>query len=128
MPDLFKEILPSILKTKINVFESDDYKDYNAFIVNRALSYHMDCLPYAAEMGSLPHLDKDMQYQYLINTIRSYKRPFHKWEKVEAVEDLNCVKTYFGYSDKKAKDVLSILSKNQLDEIKKKTDKGGVKK
>lgn len=129
MPDLFKEIIPSILQNKKNVFEYEmDYKDYNAFIVNRALSYHIDCLPYAAEMCLLPHLDKDMQYQYLINTIRSMKRPFHKWQKVESMEDLECVKTYFGYSNKKAKEALRILNEEQLKEIRRKTDKGGVKK
>jgi Bacteriophage clamp loader A subunit len=128
MPDLFKEILPSILRNKKNVFENGDYSDYNAFIVNRALSYHLDCLPYVAEMSSLSHLDKDMQYQYLINTIRSFKRDFHKWQKVETVEDLECVKTYFGYSNQKAKEALRILTNEQLVEIRKKTEKGGVKK
>ena len=63
MPDLFKEIIPSILQNKNNVFESGDYSDYNPFIVNRALSYHLDCLPYIAELSLLSHLDKDMQYQ-----------------------------------------------------------------
>lgn len=128
MPDLFKEILPSIMQNKKNVFENEDYSDYNAFIVNRALSYHVDCLPYVAEMSLLPHLDKDMQYLYLINTIRSYKRPFHKWQKVETVGDLECVKTYFGYSNQKAKEALRILTDDQIDEIRRKTDKGGVKK
>ena len=128
MPDLFKEIIPSILQNKNNVFESGDYSDYNPFIVNRALSYHLDCLPYIAELSFLSHLDKDMQYQYLINTIRSFKRPFHKWQKVETVEDLECVKTYFGYSNQKAKEALRILNNEQIAEIRRKTDKGGVKK
>lgn len=128
MPDLFKEIIPSILQTKNNVFENENYKDYTPFIINRALSYHLDCLPYVAEMCLLSNLDKDMQYQYLINTIRSYKRPFHKWQKVETVEDLECVKTYFGYSNQKAREALRILTDEQITEIRKKTDKGGVKK
>ena len=128
MPDLFKEIIPSILQNKNNVFESGDYSDYNPFIVNRALSYHLDCLPYIAELSLLSHLDKDMQYQYLINTIRSFKRPFHKWQKVETVEDLECVKTYFGYSNQKAKEALRILTNEQITEIRRKTEKGGVKK
>ena len=128
MPDLFKEILPSILQNKKNVFENGDYSDYLPFIVNRALSYHSDCLLYAAEMSILSHLDKDIQYQYLINTIRSYKRNFQKWQKVEAVDDLECVKSYFGYSNQKAKEALRILTNEQIAEIIRKTDKGGVKK
>lgn len=127
MPDLFKEIVPSILQTKKNVFDGD-YSDYNPFIVNRALSYHQDCLLYAQEMNMLSNLDKDMQYQYLINTIRPMKRAFHKWQKVETEKDLECVKLYFGYSNQKAKEALRILTNEQLIEIRKRTDKGGVKK
>ena len=89
MPDLFKEILPSILQTKISPFKNTlDYKDYNPFIVNRALSYHNDCIPYVAELNRLNHLDNDMQYQYLLNSIRSMKRPFRKWQKLETEKNL----------------------------------------
>ena len=104
MPDLFKEILPSILQSKNNIFVNNDYADYNAFVINRALSYHLDCLPYVAEISSLSHLDKDMQYQYLLNSVRSMKRPFHKWQKSETEDNLECVKVYFGYSNQKARE------------------------
>ena len=129
MPDLFKEIVPSILQTKKNVFENDpDYKDYNPFIINRALSFHPDCIPYVEEMNRLHFLDKDMQYQYLINTIRPMKRKFAPWQKAQVEKDIECVKEYFGYSNKKAREAMRILTNEQIDEIKRKTDKGGVKK
>ena len=129
MPDLFKEIVPSILQTKKNVFEDDpDLKDYNPFIINRALSFHPDCIPYVEEMNRLHFLDKDMQYQYLINTIRPMKRKFAPWQKAQVEKDIECVKEYFGYSNKKAKEAMRILTNEQIDEIKRKTDKGGVKK
>ena len=129
MPDLFKEIVPSILQTKKNVFEDDpDLKDYNPFIINRALSFHPDCIPYVEEMNRLHFLDKDMQYQYLINTIRPMKRKFAPWQKSQVEKDIECVKEYYGYSNKKAREAMRILSNEQIDEIKRKTDKGGVKK
>jgi len=130
MPDLFKEIIPSILQTKKNPFECEqDYKDYVPFIVNRALSYHPDCLLYVADLNSLSFLDKDIQYRYLLNSIRSMKtRPFKKWQKLETDNNLEYVKTYFGYSNQKAKEALRILTDEQIDEIRRKTDKGGVKK
>ena len=129
MPDLFKEIVPSILQTKKNVFENDpDLKDYNPFIINRALSFHPDCIPYVEEMNRLHFLDKDMQYQYLINTIRPMKRKFAPWQKAQVEKDIECVKEYFGYSNKKAREAMRILTNEQIDEIKRKTDKGGVKK
>lgn len=129
MPDLFKEILPSILQSKKSPFQYEyEYVDYKPFLINRALSYHNDCLLYVAEMNKLNFLDKDMQYQYLLNTIRPMKRGFQKWQKAEVDKDIECVKAYFGYSNQKAKEALRILTDEQIDEIKIKTDKGGVKK
>ena len=127
MPDLFKEIIPSILQTKKNVFTDErEYKDYKPYMVNRALSFHMDCVLYANEMNLHPSLDEDMQYQYLLNTIRPMKRKFQPWQRQEVLKDLECVKQYFGYSDEKAKDALRILTDDNLAEIKARTNIGGV--
>ena len=129
MPDLFKDIIPSILQTKKNVLQDEiDVKDYTPFVVNRALSYHMDCILYANEMNLYPEMDKDLQYQYLLNTIRSMKRKFQPWQKSTNDKDLEYIKEYFGYSNQKAKEALSLLTDKQIEEIKTKTDKGGVKK
>jgi hypothetical protein len=127
MPDLFKEILPSILTTKKSVIHDDiDAKDYVPFVVNRALSYHMDCVLYVNELNLHPELEKDLQYQYLLNTIRPMKRKFQPWQKSEVDKNIDCVKTYFGYSNQKAKEALRILNDEQIAEIKRRTDKGGV--
>ena len=129
MPDLFKEIVPSILQTKKSVIHDDiDLVDYKPFLVNRALSFHMDCVPYISELNLYPHLDKDMQYQYLLNTIRPMKRKFQPWQKSEVDKNITCVKEYFGFSNAKAKEALRILSDEHIADIKTKTDKGGVKK
>ena len=129
MPDLFKEIVPSILQTKKSPFKDElDYKDYVPFVVNRALSYHLDCVLYANQMNLLPGIDKDMQYSYLLNTIRPMKRKFAPWQKPEADKNIESVKQYFGYSNERAKEALRILNDEQIAEIIRKTDKGGVKK
>ena len=129
MPDLFKEIIPSILQTKKSVFQDQyDYKDYKHFVVNRALSYHMDCVLYVNEMNIHTGIDQDMQYSYLLNTIRPMKRKFQPWQKSEVDKDIECVKQYFGYSNEKAKEALRILTDEQVAEIKAKTTKGGVTK
>jgi hypothetical protein len=129
MPDIFKEIVPSILQTKQNVLiEEHDEKDYNPYIVNRALSYHLDCVPYANQMNQVHFVDKKLQYHYLLNTIRQMKRKFQPWQKSEEDKNLACVKEYFGYSNSKAKEALRILSDEQIAYIKTKTDKGGVRK
>lgn len=129
MPDIFKEIIPSILEKKKSVIHDDvDLKDYAPFIINRSLSYHLDCVLYVNEMNMRPGLDKDLQYQYYLNSIRPMKRKFQPWQKSSAEKDIEYVKKYFGYSNEKAKDALRILTEEQIAEIKEKTNKGGVNK
>ena len=124
MSDLFKDIIPSILYTKNHVLEND--KDYSAFVVNRAISFHYDCVLQANEMNQYPSLPANMQYQFLLNSIRGYKRPFRKWEKRETIENLEAVKEYYNYSNEKAKEALVLLDATQIDTIKKKLNKGGL--
>jgi hypothetical protein len=126
MSDIFKEVLPAILQTKQHVITKDNERDYNPFVVNRALSFHYDCVMLVNEMNKLPDTDNLLQFQYLLNTIRSYKRPFQKWQKREDTDGLNAVKEYFGYSNEKAREAINILSDDQLNEIKRLTNKGGV--
>jgi len=108
--------------------EELDFKDYASFIVNRSLSYHLDCILYVNELNCYPNLEKDLQYQYLLNSIRPMKRKFQPWQKASSDKDLECVKEYFGYSNQKAKEALRILNDEQIAEIKAKTNKGGVNK
>jgi hypothetical protein len=124
MSDLFKDIIPSILQTKKNVLDNEG--DYVPFVVNRALSFHYDCIMYANQMNMCSGIDKKLQYDYYLNTVRSYRRPYQKWLKKETIENLNAVKEYYKYSDEKAKEALSILSDEQISVIKEKLDKGGT--
>ena len=128
MADLFKSIIPSILLTKANAFQEDlDYSDYNPFIVNRALSYHLDCILIVNQMNMQSFLDKDMQYFYFINTIRPIKRKFQPWQKALINNDLDHIREFFGFSKQKAAEALKLLSVEQIDIIKEKTNKGGTK-
>ena len=126
MSDLFKDTIPAILHTKKNVITIDNERDYVPFIVIRALSQHMDCIMQANQMNMLPSTDNLLQFHYLLNTIRSYKRPFQKWHKREESENLEVIKEYYNYSNEKAKEALLVLSNDQLNEIKKNLNKGGL--
>lgn len=105
----------------------DDWseKQYIPYIVNKGLSYGSDTVIPANEMNSRPHLERKLQFQFLINTIRPKKR-FNKWIKAEKIEAIELVKQYYGYSTEKARQVLPLLSKIQLDYLKQKLQKGGV--
>ena len=118
-----------ILQGKKNLIVDEiTEKEYNPFIVNRALSYHFDCVLFANEMNRRPFLDKKLQNSFLINTIRSKKRPFAKWVKSEKSDDIEYIKRYFNYSDTKAKEVLRLLNDEQIQQIKEKTEIGGLRK
>lgn len=101
-------------------------KHYPPYIVNKCLSHHMDTVMYANEMNLYPNLDKKLQYNFLINIVRSRKR-FSPWDKKEKMNDLEVVKQYYGYSNEKARQALNILTPDQIDFIKTKLNKGGKK-
>ena len=119
------ELIKSISNDKKDILENE--KDYNAFMVNRGLSYFPDTVIYANEMNRFHHLDQRLQYHFLINTIRKRNR-FSKWNKSIESENISAIKQYYGYSNAKAKVALDILDKKQLNLIKEKLDKGGRKK
>ena len=104
----------------------DDWseKQYVPYLVNRGLSFGPDTVIPANEMNSRPHLDKKLQFQFLINTVRPRKR-YNKWVKAEKVEAIELIKTYYGYSTEKARQALSILTSEQLNHLKQKLEKGG---
>jgi hypothetical protein len=77
-------------------------------------------------MNKNPGLPATLQYQYLLNTVRGYKRPFRKWEKRETIDDLDAIKEYYNYSDEKAREALVLLNAAQIETIRKAIDKGGT--
>lgn len=122
-----KDWLNSINFSKENLIEdSNNIKDYPSYIINRCLSGHIDCIMYANEMNKNHHLEKDMQYSFYINILRKRKR-FSPWIKKDKIDDLESVKTYYGYSNEKASQALKILSQDQINFIKQKLEKGGKK-
>ena len=121
------EYIKAINETKEDVMlTSQDEKKYSPFIVNRGLSFFMDTIFQVNEMNRNHFLDKDMQFQFLLNSIRTKKRysPFLRANKLKEIE---CVKEYYVYSNDKAKSALDILTKDEIKLIKEKLYKGGTK-
>tara|TARA_B100000131_G_scaffold273017_1_gene274258 strand:+ start:222 stop:608 length:387 start_codon:yes stop_codon:yes gene_type:complete len=121
-----KDWLNSVNYTKKNLIADDPsaISSYPSYIVNRCLSGSVDSILFSNEMNLNAHLDRDMQYSFLLNTLRKRKR-FSPWLKKEQVNDLDLVKKHYGYSNEKAKVALSLLTKPQLDFIRRKYDTGG---
>jgi hypothetical protein len=121
------EYLNAINDTKKDIMVDDiAEKGYSSFMVNRGLSYFNDTVLFANEMNRNHHLDNRLQFDFLINIIRKRKR-FSKWMKPEVVSDVEVVKEYYGYSNEKARQALTLLTPEQITMIKKKAFKGGRK-
>jgi|TARA_B110001454_G_scaffold156704_1_gene145954 predicted metal-dependent hydrolase len=118
------EFSNSITYTKQDIMNDLNEKEYAPFLVNRALSYHQDCILYANEMNRRFDISHKLQYHYLLNTIRKRKR-FAKWSKPQLIDDLKIVMDYYSVSRGKAEEYLSILNKSGIETLKKRMNKGG---
>ena len=119
------DFLNAINLTKENLIVDDETeKQYNAFMVNRGLSYFQDTALIANEMNLAPHLSSKPQFDFYIAIIRKRKR-FSKWLKPEKVENAEIVATYFQCSVEKALQYLNLLDDEMLNVIKQKTSLGG---
>jgi hypothetical protein len=119
------EYVKAINNTKKDIMVDDiSEKDYNSFMVNRSLSNFRDTVLYANLMNVNHHIDARLQFDFFINTIKKKNR-FSKWLKPIKYENLEILKEYYGYSNEKAKSVISLLNNNQIEELKKRIYKGG---
>lgn len=115
------DYLNSINVTKKNMMrgsENDELaeKQYNAFLVNRGLSYFQDTVELANEMNLRADLDNKLQYEFLLNLIRSRKR-FSKWHKKDQDNRVDIVTQYYNCSQRKALEILKILTEEQFQQI-----------
>ena len=123
-----KDWLNSINQNKTDLIEEDPSlaKEYPPFIINKCMSGHLDTVLYANEMNMAHFLDKKLQYDFYLNSVRKRKR-FSPWLRKDKVKDLDVVKSYYGYSNEKAQQALRILSPEQIEFIKSKLETGGKK-
>jgi hypothetical protein len=124
-----KDWLNSLNFTKETLISDEPHlaKEYPPYIINRCMSGHMDSVMYAQEMNKYHFLDKDLQYNFYLNTLRKRKR-FSPWIRKDKVSDLDYVKRYYGYSNEKASQVMKILTPEQITYIKQRLETGGSKK
>jgi len=124
------EYLNAINYTKESLLDTEDEsveKKYTPFVINRCLSYFIDTVLYVNEMNRFPHTDKKMQFDYLLTSIRKNKR-YSKWIRRESEENLELVKQFYGYSNSKARDILDILTDDDINWMKQMLYTGGMGK
>jgi hypothetical protein len=121
------DFVNDISQDKRGIYTEENKKDYNAFLINRAFSMYPDTILNADEMNCCRNLDTRLQYDYYLHSVRAKKRYGSKWPKKQKDEDLDFLCTFFNFSREKARVAMSIMNETQLEELKKKTDRGGVK-
>ena len=122
-----KEYLKAVNQTKEPLMNGDDEdweKKYPPFIVNKCVAPFPDTVMLVNEINQLHHLDKKLQFDFLINSLRPRKR-YTPWLKAKKLENLEYVKEFYGYNNEKAKVALDILNDEQISAIKTKLNKGG---
>lgn len=109
--------------------ESESYtkQSYPPFVVTRCLSYFPDTLFAANEMNIRPNLDSKMHFDFLRGAVRPRKR-FSKWLKREEDARVAALAEYYGISTRKAREALSVLSEDDINDILAAVDKGGKRR
>ena len=122
-----KDYLNAINHEKTNLLDTDDEmweKKYPPFIINKCLAPFPDTIMLVNEMNLNNHIDKKLQFDFLLNSIRTRKR-YTPWLKASKQKNLEYVKEYYGYNNEKAKSALKILNDEQIKTIKDSLNKGG---
>ena len=122
-----KDYINAINYTKEPLLDTEDEqwtKKYPPYIVNKCIAPFSDSVMLVNEINQLHHLDKKLQFDFLINSLRPRKR-YAPWMKAKKLESLEYVKEFYGYNNEKAKAALDILNDEQISAIKEKLNKGG---
>jgi hypothetical protein len=106
--------------------EEENVSKYPSFVVNKCMSYFNDTIFYANEMNCKPWVDKKSQFDFYRFGIRKKKR-YSPWLRKEEDNNIAVIKEVFGYSETKAREVLNIISPQDMDKLKKSLEKGGQK-
>ena len=122
-----KDYLNAINHTKEPLMDTEDEqweRKYPPYIVNKCVAPFQDTIMLVNEINQFHHLDKKLQFDFLINSLRPRKR-YTPWVKAMKLENLEYVKEFYGYDNEKAKVALDILDDEQISAIKRRTRKGG---
>ena len=124
------DYLNAINTTKQNIIQDSDNPElaeklYPPYVVNRGLSFFIDTIYIANEINKHHHVDHKLQFDFLINIVRKKKR-YSKWFKPQHDDIVDAVMNCYGYSRDKARQVVDLLTEDQITQIIKSQSKGGI--
>jgi hypothetical protein len=124
--NLLFDFINDLSQNKKDLLTEENEREYSAYMINRFLSMNITTIMYVNEMNMNGHLPKRMQYDYYLNSIKKQKRYF-KYIKHKRQDDIDVIKEYHGYSEARAKEVLPIFTVEDIQYMKDRLNKGGVK-
>ncbi|URC15188.1 DNA polymerase clamp loader subunit [Paraglaciecola Antarctic GD virus 1] len=111
---------------KKRLSEEDVQRFYDPFLTNRALSQFADSVAYAQCMNKYPNLPNEMQYDFLMSTVRKGNR-YGKWAKNVEV-DVDMIIDIYQVSKVKAIAIMDRLTPDNILDLEFYYRKGGKSK
>jgi hypothetical protein len=115
--------------------ENQEFK-YEKWRTNTSLANHLDTIMDANQMNLNYHLSDQMHYNYLFYSVRKKKRFGSKKserdkqlerEQKEEADKIALISEYYKYNTVNAKAALRVLTESQLEIIKRRLERGGVR-
>ena len=110
---------------KSRLIELDDEfeKNYNPFMVTRALSNNVSDVLWANILNVTPEaFTKRMHYDFLFHTLKAGKR-YGKWAKETKSDEIDAVAEYHQINKQEAERIIDLISREEMERIL--TYKGG---
>lgn len=103
----------------------DSGSNYNQYMVASAFGQHKDTILFANELNQIGDISNKVHYDFLYHAVSKKKR-FGKWAKKEK-DDVNfqIVMEFYQCNRERAAEMLSIITDEQIEEIKQSLYKGG---
>jgi hypothetical protein len=120
------DFMNDLTSDKNYLFDDTSSKEFNAFMINRGMGQQPDLIMYANEMNKSPGLSKEMVHDFYFYAIKAKKR-YGKWAKSsdDNKAELDLIMNHYTVNRNVAVLYLELLSKDELENLKKLNEKGG---
>jgi hypothetical protein len=115
-----------ICEGKKNLLSDATEKEFVPFMINRALSQHLDTVMLANELNKMSISDKLMAHDFLFYAVSKKKR-YGKWAKAttEDNDNLELLMKHYAINRKVAMQYLQLMTDDQMNELKQRYETGG---
>ena len=127
----YSRYIATIKTTGKDIWNDEKPSSYSPYLIQRGLFSDDESAMGILNAANQRVMDKELHYKFLLHSLpKNVKYVVQSKKKKDAltVKYLSVVRQYFGYSEEKARDAMSILNPSQLELIASTLNQGGVKK